>query len=86
MRASCAEMAEWIDVLFGMNIPGDPRNVVLDGGPYPHNEGEGSSMQLLPDYFCHVFTCAHAVSRYCFRRRLCVCLHEISKTTDQQLM
>jgi len=28
-------MAEWIDVLLGMKTPGDPWNIVLDGGPHP---------------------------------------------------
>jgi len=30
---SCAKMAEWIDVLFGVVTPGDPRNIVLEGVP-----------------------------------------------------
>jgi len=31
MRLRCANMAERIDVLFGMETPGDARNIVLDG-------------------------------------------------------
>jgi len=39
-RLRLAETAERIDVLFGFEIPGDPRNIVLDGGPVPLR-GEG---------------------------------------------
>jgi len=28
-------MAEWIKMLFGVNTPGGPRNIVLDGGADP---------------------------------------------------
>jgi len=43
---------------------------------------------LLPALRYVFFTCAHAVSRYCFWRRLCVCvcLHKISKTIAEKLM
>jgi len=30
-----AKPAEWIDILLGMRTLGDPRNIVLDGGPRP---------------------------------------------------
>jgi len=30
-----AEAAEWINVLFGVEIPEDPRNIVLDGSTHP---------------------------------------------------
>jgi len=40
---------EW---LFGVNTPGGPRNIVLDGGPDggpdPHRDGEGSWEKFLP--------------------------------------
>jgi len=39
MRAGCAKSAEWIDVLFGVETPGHPRNILLDGVPIPHGEG-----------------------------------------------
>jgi len=29
------KMAELVDVLFGMETPVDPRDIVLDGGPIP---------------------------------------------------
>jgi len=32
---------ERIDILFGVETPRDPRNIVLDGGPNPHSESEG---------------------------------------------
>jgi len=35
IQAGCAKMTEWIDVLFGMETPGDPRNIVLDEAPHP---------------------------------------------------
>jgi len=34
MRAGCAKTAERIDVLFGVVIPGNPRNIVLNWGPH----------------------------------------------------
>jgi len=30
-RAGCANTAERIDVLFGVDTPGNPRNIALDG-------------------------------------------------------
>jgi len=51
----CAEMAERINVMFGVEIPGDPRHIVLDGGPHPFfptKRGRGRDlMQLLTNYF-----------------------------------
>jgi len=35
----CAKTAERIDVLFGMETPGNPGNIVLDGVPIPYDEG-----------------------------------------------
>jgi len=35
-------------------------------------------------YKCIFITCTHAASRYCFWRRLCVCPHEVSKTTGRK--
>jgi len=54
MWLGCAKMAEWIDILFGVETPGDPRNIVLDGGPHPPWH-DMSSMQILPNYFEHLF-------------------------------
>jgi len=31
-RANCAKTADWIDVLFEVSTPGNPRNPLLDGG------------------------------------------------------
>jgi len=31
----------WIDVLFGVETPGDPRNIVLDVDPHLHGKVEG---------------------------------------------
>jgi len=40
-RAGCAKMHEEMDILFGMQSPGYPRNVVLDGGlRRSHGKGE----------------------------------------------
>jgi len=37
----CAKTAKRIDVLLGMEAPGDPRNIALGGGGFhPHGEGE----------------------------------------------
>jgi len=33
--AAVQQTAEWIDVLFWAETPGDPRNIVIDGGPHP---------------------------------------------------
>jgi len=35
MQASCAKTAELINVLFGVEIPGEKRNIAVDGGPHP---------------------------------------------------
>jgi len=43
------KMAEQIKMLFGVNTPGGPRNIVLDGGPDPPQRGD--SMQPSPNYF-----------------------------------
>jgi len=34
-RLHCAKMAEQIKMLFGVNTPGSPCNIVLDGGHDP---------------------------------------------------
>jgi len=31
----CRKLAEWIDVLFGVQTLGDPRSIVLNGGLSP---------------------------------------------------
>jgi len=41
-------MAEWIYILFGVEIPGDPRNIVLDGVYIRHGEGEVVHQITLP--------------------------------------
>jgi len=40
-HVGCAKTAERIDVLFGLESPGDPRNILLHGGPHPPRQGEG---------------------------------------------
>jgi len=37
-RLYCTKMAKQIQMLFGMNTPGGPRNIVLDVGPDPLTE------------------------------------------------
>jgi len=39
--AGCAKTADRIDVLFWVETPGDPGNVVLDGVSLPYGEEEG---------------------------------------------
>jgi len=34
-RLHCAKMAQRVKILFGVNSPEGPRNIVLDGGPDP---------------------------------------------------
>jgi len=51
MQMGCAEVAERIDVLFGMWTPGDSDNIVLDGDPHPPMARGGSLMRFLPNYF-----------------------------------
>jgi len=41
--AFMCKMAERIDVLFGVNTVGGPRNIVLDGGPHAPTVREGGS-------------------------------------------
>jgi len=43
-RLHCARTAEPIKMLFGMNTPGDPWNIVLDVGPDPPQRGEGGPL------------------------------------------
>jgi len=40
-RLRCAKMAEQIKMLFGVNTPGGPWNIVLDVGLDPPQRGEG---------------------------------------------
>ena len=35
------QTAGWIEMPFGVGTCGDPRHIVLDGGPDPHGEGAG---------------------------------------------
>jgi len=49
MWASCAKMAEQIDIVFGAEVPGEPRNIV-DRSLILHGDG-GGLMQPLPNYF-----------------------------------
>jgi len=39
--AGCAKTAERIDVLFGMETPGNPRNTILDGVSIPNGDKGG---------------------------------------------
>jgi len=42
-RLHCAKTAERIKIVFGVNTPGSPRNIVLHGGSDPPTEeGRGS--------------------------------------------
>jgi len=53
-RVHPAKTAEWIEVLFGRETFGDPRNIGLDGVLISHREGEGrggDSMLPSPNYF-----------------------------------
>jgi len=48
-RVSSEKMAERIDVMFGVETLGDPRNIEFGG------RRDGDSMRLLPNYFGHLF-------------------------------
>jgi len=51
---SVSKTAEQIEILFGVNTLGGPRNIVLDWGLNPHSEGRGwggGSMQPSPNCF-----------------------------------
>jgi len=41
-RLHCAKMAEQIKMLFRVNTPGGPWNIVLDVSPDPPKRGEGA--------------------------------------------
>jgi len=43
-EGGCAKTAEWINILFCVEIPGDPRNIVLDRVPSPTVRGSGFSV------------------------------------------
>jgi len=49
MHLCAAKVNEWIEILFGVETLGAPRNIVLDGTANPPRQGGG--MQLLPNYF-----------------------------------
>jgi len=49
MRLRRAKVAARIKVLFGLVNPGDPRNIVLDGGPnFPHGFDAAFAKLLWP--------------------------------------
>jgi len=50
----CVNMTEWIEVLLGMEILGDPENIVLDGGVAVTPT---YLMWPSPNYFGHLFLC-----------------------------
>jgi len=50
------KIAEQTDVLFGVETPADPRNIVLDEGPHLPRLGGGGSMRPFPNYFGHLLT------------------------------
>jgi len=49
-----AKTAEQIEILFWVDTPGNPRYIVLDGGP----DHLTDPMQLSPNYFDHLLTLA----------------------------
>jgi len=53
MQVGYGKTAKWSDIL--VETPEDPRNLVLDGGPHPPRQGAEGSMQLLQNYFGHLF-------------------------------
>jgi len=56
MHLRCANTVERIEVLLGVETPGDTRNIVLDGSPdFPKN-----SMRPVLSYFGHLFVSADA--------------------------
>jgi len=42
----CAKTAEQIKMLFGVNTPWNPRNIVLDVGPDPPQRGRGTQFKF----------------------------------------
>jgi len=44
----CAKTAERIQILFGLNSLGGPRNIVLDGNPDPPQRGGGEVEHIWP--------------------------------------
>jgi len=53
-RLRCAKTAERIDVLFGVETPGDRKSIKLDGGYHLPRQYEGGSMRPLTNYFGHL--------------------------------
>jgi len=45
-RLHCAKKAEQIKMLFGVNTPGGPWDIVLHGGPDPHIQEEGQTFEF----------------------------------------
>jgi len=46
MHLCLAKRAEWIKVLLGMETLENPRNIVLNGVPILHSEGEGNGFNV----------------------------------------
>jgi len=40
MHTDCAKVVEWINILFGMETPGDLENILLDGAAIRLGQGE----------------------------------------------
>jgi len=48
-RLHCAKTVERIKMLFGVNIPGGPWSIVLEGVLFPHSKGDlGTIFQIDP--------------------------------------
>jgi len=64
-RAACEKTAERINVLFGVETPKDPRNVVLDGASwYSHGEGEAVRCGFCPVTLAKVSKCIYNCWEY----------------------
>jgi len=48
-------MAERIEILFGLNTPGGPRDIALDGDPDPPQQGEEELGKIGPLWTPYIF-------------------------------
>jgi len=60
-QAGCAKMAEQIDILFGVVIPRDLRNIVLDGVLIPRGERRGFDAAFAKLLWLLVYNCCAVV-------------------------
>jgi len=73
-RLYSAKVTERIEMLFGVNTPAGPRNIVLDVGPDLSTARGIDSMQSLPNYFGLLLKLVLLSAEHCGSRMAKWCL------------